>query len=226
LGDDFIADNTVLLCATHIAIVVPYLEARHAIATYPMEFLPVKHAAFALLALAVPTIAAAQQLPWQQQGPQSSQSQGQQPMQQQQMPPSIGYKLSMKPIEACHTAMMSLLKRAQTDPAIRAEQSKTSQPEGDGPEQIAACMRKQAPTSTAFMISNGCSPEDYVKIGLASMEAIMALDVIDHKGKVDSLPPMARENAAFLKANATRLQAIDAEADAAENAAQLTPPGR
>jgi hypothetical protein len=200
-----------------IAIVVPHDEARHAIVVRT-DGVPVKHAALALLALALPASAAAQQQPWQQQqGPQSQQQQ-MQPQQgaPQQMPPSIGYRLAMQPIETCHKAMMALLQRAQTDPVIRAEQEKADQPEGDTVDQIVAFMKKSAPVSTANMVANGCPPDQYVKIGFASAEAAMALQMIEQKGPVGTLNPIARENATFLKANATRLQQIDAEADAAE----------
>ena len=53
-----------------------------------------------------------------------------------------------------------------------------------------------------------------------------ALDMIEHKGPVGTLPQSARDNAAFLKANSARLQAIDAEADKAEADAGLTPPAQ
>lgn len=165
-----------------------------------------KNAALALLLVAAP--AAAQQQP-------------QQPMQ---MPPSIGYKLSMQPIEACHRAMMALLQRAKNDPTIRAEQERAAQPDGDTPEQIVAYMRKTAPNSTAFMVQNGCAPDEYVKIGFATMEAITALDMIEHKQQTNTLTPIARDNASFIKANQARLQAIDEEADKAEAAAGLSTP--
>lgn len=171
-----------------------------------MEF-RVKNAALALLLVAAP--AAAQQPP-------------QQPPMQ--MPPSIGYRLSMQPIETCHRAMMGLLQRAKNDPTIRAEQERAAQPDGDTPEQIVAYMRKTAPNSTAFMVQNGCAPDEYVKIGFATMEAISALDMIEHKQPTGSLSPIARENASFIKANQARLQAIDEEADKAEAAAGLSTP--
>lgn len=165
-----------------------------------------KYAALVCLLVAAPALA--QQPPQQQQQPQ-------------QMPPSIGYKLTMQPIETCHKAMMTLLQRARTDAAIRAEQERTEQPEGDTVDQIVAFMRKQAPASTAIMNSNGCPPDQYVKIGFATAEAAMALQMIEQKGPTGTLTPIARENAAFIKANATRLQQIDQEADAAEAAAGM-----
>lgn len=186
-----------------------------------------KNAALALLLLATPAVAQQPQYAppgssppqYGQQQPNYGQPNGAPP----QMPPSTGYRLSMQPIETCHRAMMSLLARAKTDPSIRAEQERTAQPDGDTPEQVVAFMRSQAPASTAFMSSNGCSPDEYVKIGLASMEGAMALDMIEHKGPVNTLSPSARANADFIRANATRLQQIDEEADRAEEAAGLQP---
>ncbi|GIL38436.1 hypothetical protein [Roseiterribacter gracilis] len=166
-----------------------------------------KYAALVCLLFAAPAMA---QMPPQQGAPQ-----------QQQMPPSIGYKLTMQPIETCHKAMMTLLQRARTDAAIRAEQERTEQPEGDTVDQIVNFMKKQAPASTAMMVANGCPPDQYVKIGFATAEAAMALQMIEQKGPTNTLTPIARENAAFIKANATRLQQIDSEADAAEAAAGL-----
>jgi hypothetical protein len=171
-------------------------------------------AGLALLLIASPASAQQQQ---QQQQPQ------QQPQQQQ--PSSGGYRLTLPAIETCHAAMMMLLNRTKTDPVLRAEQAAQTEPDGTTPEQIAAFMKKQAPASSALMASNGCPAEEYVRIGLATMEAVTALNASDPKAPPPNLPPMARENAAFLQQNAARLQQIDNEAAAAENAAP-TPQGR
>ncbi|MDB5364572.1 MAG: hypothetical protein JWM77_499 [Rhodospirillales bacterium] len=176
-------------------------------------------AAAALLLVAAP--ASAQQQPWQQ-PQQQGQQQQQQEQPQQPQPSSGGYRLTLPAIETCHTAMMTLLKRAQADPALRAEQASQTEPDGTTPEQIADFMKKQAPASSALMASSGCPAETYVKIGLATMEAVEALNPSAPNAPPANLAPMARENAAFLQQNATRLQQIDQEAAAAENGPQMS----
>jgi hypothetical protein len=134
----------------------------------------------------------------------------------------INYRMTMPAMETCHKAMLVLLQRTKTDPKIKAEQqSEDEGPESASLEQLTAFMLKKAPASSALLTQNGCAPSEYMKIAMAGVEASMAEAVIEGKGKVDEVPAVAKENVTFLKQNAKRLQAMQAELAAAETAAGL-----
>ncbi len=132
---------------------------------------------------------------------------------------AVDYTLTMPALEKCNAAMVDVLKKSATDPKLQAEQNQEDDAPDGTLEETAAYMEKKAPVFSGMLRKNGCPPLEFLKVTMAWAEASMAQVAATSGGDTSKLSPVTQKNLEFVRKNEARLNALQAELAAAEEAA-------